>query len=292
VQTFACVTEERGALTATAPPLTGSPALDAGGVPTTLFADQRSLPRNPGALVDLGAAERGPLLTVLNTDNAGPGSLRAAIAAATTPDTRINFLPGLDGQTITLTSAELSIPSTRNVEIDASALSAGIAVSGNHARRVFNIAGVVSLHRLVLRNGSTPGGGGGLSSGGTVLAADCTIAGNTTTTSGGGVFLVHGVADFHRCTISGNTAASGGGLWQQGTPRTTLTNCTVADNRVTGTSATGGLVVLDGTLALRHTTVTQNVGNDGGGGASGFPPGDQCRQNVTIAQALPRAGIW
>jgi LysM repeat protein len=95
---------------------------------------------------------------------------------------------GLRGQAITPTSAELSISSTRNVEIDASALTAGIAVSGNNARRVFNNSGgVVSLHRLTLRNGSA-------------------------TTVGRGVFLAGGVADFHRCTLSGNTASATGGI--------------------------------------------------------------------------------
>jgi hypothetical protein len=258
----------RGALTATAPPLTGSPAIDAGSVPTTLFADQRGLPRTPGALVDLGAAERGPLLTVTTTSDSGSGSLRAALAAATTPDTRITFDPSLDGGTIALTSAELSIGSTQNVEIDASALTSGIAISGNNARRVLFNTGVVSLHRLTLRNGSATSSGGGVlaSSGTTVLAVDCTIAGNTTTSAGGGVHMNGSVADFLRCTISGNTGGSAGGLSTQNNGRTTLTNCTVAHNRVTGTGATGGLAIFSGTLALRHTTFTENTGNARCGG--------------------------
>src|SRR5215472_7882929 len=54
-------------------------------------------------------------VTVLNNHDSGPGSLRAAIAAASSGQT-INFAPSLDGQTITLTSGELDI--TRSLDIE------------------------------------------------------------------------------------------------------------------------------------------------------------------------------
>jgi hypothetical protein len=54
-------------------------------------------------------------LTVLNTADSGAGSLRAAIAAAQSGD-RIVFDPGLDGQTITLTSGELAITQSLSIE--------------------------------------------------------------------------------------------------------------------------------------------------------------------------------
>ncbi len=256
----------RGAFTATMPPLTGSNAIDAGGAPTTLFTDQRGLPRPVGAQVDLGAAERGPLLTVLSVSDSAAGSLRAALAAATVPDTRIVFDPSLSGGTILLTSAELFIPATKNVEIDASGLTAGLTLSGNNARRVFNLHGVLSLHRLTIRDGFTTDGGPGIFSVGGLLAVDCTITGNTTVSAGGGLFLRGGTADLLRCTISHNTATLTGAIGQDGTTRTRLTNCTVANNQATAVGWNGGLQVFEGTLVLRHTTVTQNTGNSAGGG--------------------------
>ena len=51
---------------------------------------------------------RADTITVINTNDSGPGSLRQAIFNANNGDT-IDFDPALNGQTITLTSAELLI---------------------------------------------------------------------------------------------------------------------------------------------------------------------------------------
>jgi hypothetical protein len=48
------------------------------------------------------------IITVTNTNDSGPGSLRQALLDANDGDT-VNFDPSLNGQTITLTSAELVI---------------------------------------------------------------------------------------------------------------------------------------------------------------------------------------
>ena len=75
-------------------------------------------------------------VTVTNNDDSGPGSLRAAIAAASSGET-INFAPSLRGQTITLTSGELDITQGLDIEgLGADQLS----VSGNNSSRVFEVA--------------------------------------------------------------------------------------------------------------------------------------------------------
>src|SRR5690349_20387724 len=51
---------------------------------------------------------RAASLTVTNTNDSGPGSLRQAIADAQSGDT-ITFASGLHGQTISLTSGQLAI---------------------------------------------------------------------------------------------------------------------------------------------------------------------------------------
>jgi hypothetical protein len=117
-----------------------------------------------------------------------------------------------------------------------------------------------------------------------LLAVDCTSTGNTATVQGGGLFVFSGVADLLRCTLSGNTAPNGGGLWQQGvTSRVTLTNCTVADNRSTGSSAVGGISLVQGAMALRHTTVAQNVGDGRGGGLFVQAPGSVRLERCILA---------
>src|SRR5262249_35750736 len=54
-------------------------------------------------------------LTVMNNLDSGAGSLRAEIAAANPGDT-IVFAPGLDGQTIQLTSGELAITKSLTIQ--------------------------------------------------------------------------------------------------------------------------------------------------------------------------------
>src|SRR3954447_24114469 len=73
-------------------------------------------------------------LTVTNNHDGGAGSLRAAIKAANSGDT-IVFAPSLDGQTITLTSGELAISKSLDIEGPGADK---LAVSGNNAVRVFD----------------------------------------------------------------------------------------------------------------------------------------------------------
>src|SRR5207302_1486338 len=90
-------------------------------------------------------------LTVTNTLDSGKGSLRAEIAAAQPGDT-IRFAGKLTNQTITLTSGELVI----NKSLDIEGPSAGrLTVSGNNASRVFDIQGgvTVTLAGLTIANG-------------------------------------------------------------------------------------------------------------------------------------------
>src|SRR5262249_19067719 len=90
-------------------------------------------------------------LTVLNSLDSGPGSLRAAIAVASSGDT-INFANSLKGQTITLTSGQLAI--TTNLDIEGLGANK-LAVSGNGASRVFDITGgvIATIAGLAIING-------------------------------------------------------------------------------------------------------------------------------------------
>jgi hypothetical protein len=71
--------------------------------------------------------------TVMNTNDSGPNSLRAALASG---DDTITFAKGLHG-TITLTSGELLV--SKSVTISGPGANT-LAVSGNGASRVFDIA--------------------------------------------------------------------------------------------------------------------------------------------------------
>jgi hypothetical protein len=116
-------------------------------------------------------------LTVLNTQDSGAGSLRDTITRARSGDT-IVFAPGLVGQTITLTSDQITINTSLDIEGPGAAL---LAISGNDANRVFDVSGglTVTIDGLTITHGlghgdvqgknSGGGGGGAILNGGSTL---------------------------------------------------------------------------------------------------------------------------
>src|SRR5688500_8642013 len=93
-----------------------------------------------GALVFFAATTlHAATFTVMNTNDSGAGSLRAALASAAASggaDT-VNFDAALSGQTITLTSGSLGTTDAGGVIVDATTLPGGITVSGGGVSRVF-----------------------------------------------------------------------------------------------------------------------------------------------------------
>src|SRR5262249_22586218 len=101
-------------------------------------------------------------LTVLNALDSGVGSLRDVIKKANSGDT-IVFASSLNGQTITLTSGELGISKSLDIEGPGAGL---LAISGNNASRVFDISQnqktvAVTIAGLTIQNGFASGGDGG-----------------------------------------------------------------------------------------------------------------------------------
>jgi hypothetical protein len=114
-------------------------------------------------------------LTVLNNADTGADSLRAAITAAQSGD-QIVFDDSLHGQTITLTS-ELAIGKSLDIEGPGADQ---LAVSSNHASRIFNISGgvTVTLAGLTITEGSATQGGGIENAGGNLTVANDVFSNN------------------------------------------------------------------------------------------------------------------
>jgi cell division septation protein DedD len=203
-------------------------------------------------------------ITVINTNDSGPGSLRQALSDANNGDT-IDFDSSLKGQTITLTSGQLLV----NRSVTISGLGANnLTVDGNAKDRVFliNPANTVTISGLTIMNGSTSGGGGGIRNDhATLTVSDCAISGNSA--NGGGVYNngtgPYGVASatltVSNSTLNGN---SGNGIRNEGGfPNfTTLTvsNCTISGN------SSGG-IVNGGIFGLVTATITNSTVSDNGG---------------------------
>ena len=150
--------------------------------------------------------------TVLNLNDSGPNSLRAAVASG---DDTIAFAKGLHG-TIKLTSGELLIGNS--VTIDGPGADR-LSVSGNYASRVFEIdAGLnVTISGLTITNGFAPDQGGGILNDGSNL----TLSGDDLTQNvalesaaangalGGGLASQDGALTITGCLITGNQASVG-----------------------------------------------------------------------------------
>ena len=191
-------------------------------------------------------------ISVLNTDDSGPGSLREAIAAANTTveEDVISFAKGVNG-TIKLTSGELSI--TQDLKIDGPS-SGKITISGNNASRIFNISGAeteVSIDDLKLVRGYAEDAGGAILHTGQMLS-------------------VRNVEFKHNQVVGNEGGAVGGAIAilrvpnGNGYPTTTVEDSRFTHNNAFGANgglfggAFGGAINNQGLLTIERSTLTQN----------------------------------
>lgn len=236
-------------------------------------------------------------ITVLNTNDSGAGSLRAAIAAAASGDT-INFT-GLAG-TITLAS-ELLIDKSLTITGPGAGV---LTISGNNAVRVFHIENggsaspeTVSISNLTLTAGraaaGTPGNRGGAvyvfeesltldhvnitnsfasgqaggvyaevwTAGAQFTLTNSTVSGNSSVNDGGGVF-VYGAqpgspALIQNNTITGNSAANGAGV------HLVFASASILNSTIVGNTAAfggGGVYTVAAALTLANSILANNTG--------------------------------
>jgi hypothetical protein len=232
------------------------------------------------------------VLFVSNTQDAGAGSLRAAVGAAVAGDTIAFQIPTTDPRydpatgvfTITLTSGEIVIDKDLTI---AGPSAANIAVNGNHASRIFRItSGTVLISNLSLIDGTVtgdrgafaglpglPGSGGAVLNQGTLVFAGCTFRGNSVLGGEGGSGVTAGVGGDGRggaianqntlslvaCTLSGNSAEGGhGGI---------AVNTSLHPANALGGMGLGGAIhnADTGTLSVSNCTIIANAtkGADG-----------------------------
>jgi hypothetical protein len=212
------------------------------------------------------------IITVTNTNDSGPGSLRQALADANNGDT-INF--AVTG-TIGLTTGELLVDKAISISGPGADI---LAINGNAAHRVFHIAPskIVAISDLTITNGNAnkqpvPDGGGIYNDHATLTLGNCIINNNAAFRDGGGVHNA-GAATLmlNGCIISGNmTGNDGGGVCNDGTGGAAImgiNNSTVSNNSATH----GAGICNDGRmkgatlLEISNTTLSNNsAGYDAG----------------------------
>jgi hypothetical protein len=244
-------------------------------------------------------------LPVTNNLDSGAGSLRNTIKTAQSGDT-IVFAPSLTGQTITLTSDQITISKSLNIEGPGAGL---LAISGNDTFRVFDISGGLNVTRAGLtvthgRINGGPGGGGGrilnegsaLTIANDVLSYNEALGDNSTNPASGGAIHNKGGSAFTATDSSflGNQAiggaaenGGGGGAIFDDLSTATFIRCTFNGNKAIGGNGGtttkkdlgfggGGAIwsQKQSLLTIEQSTFTSNlaIGGNGGSGTgnSGF----------------------
>ena len=229
-------------------------------------------------------------LTVLNTADSGPGSLRATIAAAQSRDT-INFDSSLTGQSIILTSGELVIDKSLDIEGPASdpptinifnsGSSRGFDITDGSTTvtlahvsvfaRIFDAGATLNLIRDDVTGGASGAsaqGGAIYQAGGTLSLSHCVVeggAGGSSTGQGGGIYNVGGTLNLADCLIAceatGTALAAGGGIYDTAGATLTASGTRFDFNEVfagtaPGDTAMGGAIYqADGSLSLTNCSI-------------------------------------
>ena len=217
------------------------------------------------------AAECQNAITVANTADSGPGSLRQAISDLC-PDGVIDFDPVLTAgspATIALTSGELGI--TKNMTINGPGADL-LAVSGNNATRIFHIgsgAANVTIDGLTIRNGNgSNGSGGGIYNVGALTVTNSALLDNSITgTNRGGALYNSNIDNQGQVTLINSIVANnsseehGGGIYTTGTGLVAITNTTFYSN--TGDMG-GALSTSYGYATVTNSTFSGNSASTAG----------------------------
>lgn len=212
------------------------------------------------------AAGEASALEVNNTSDSGPGSLRAAVAAGGS----VTFAAVLEGQTITLISGAMTVPTGTTIAGPGADL---LAVDAHGMGRIFDVpAGAsVTISGLRLTDGSAGAGGqgGAIRNLGILVIDGLTVSANSAGDSGGGIYNA-GTLDVRASTFSGNsvtdaTCAGGGAIRSEG-PGSVLfvTNSTISGNIAIPCSG-GGVSFNDGSADIRASTIVGNTAGSSGG---------------------------
>ena len=184
-------------------------------------------------MLAIGRPAHAATITVTNTDDSGPGSLRQAIVDAAAGDTIDFDLPGCPC-TITLTSGELV--TSQNLWIRGPGADV-LTISGNSTSRVFRVAAAFAeISGLHVRDGQA--------------------------NSGGGIQVEQAELTLRDAVISHNSAVAGvgGGIYSFGT--LTIINSAIALNHAKGD---GGGIRSNGPLAIRNSNLLSNSSYLAGG---------------------------
>jgi hypothetical protein len=196
-------------------------------------------------------------IAVTNPGDSGPGSLRQAIVDASDGDT-INFSPNLSGATIKLTSGELQIGKSLDIEgLGPDALT----IDGGGTGRVFDITtpgASVTIAGVTITDGVAPSGGGVMNDSGHLILSDVSFVSDQAAggpfqeSAGGALFSQDGTVEIRNSTFTDDLALGNPGLDASG----------------------GAISSSDVELNISASTFTDNLARGGDRPQIGFGAGD------------------
>jgi hypothetical protein len=133
--------------------------------------------------------------------------------------------------------------------------------SADRGGAIYNtLAGTLTVSQCTLSRDSARGGGGGIynTPAGTLTVSDSTLSYDTGGPFGGGIYTYSGFTTLTNCTLSNNRAVRGGGLYVWSVHTTTLTNCTLSLNSA---ASGGGIYVGNYSLTPLYLFNTIVAGN-------------------------------
>jgi hypothetical protein len=222
----------------------------------------------------VGISVEADIITITNTNDSGPGSLRQALVDANDGDT-INF--AVTG-TIGLTSGELLVD--KSITISGPGAK-NLAIGGNGKSCVFYVASgeTVTISALTIISGHTTDNGGGIHNDhATLILNDCALTDNLADNVGGAIYN-NGEQNGSALVLIDNTSFSdnlanynGGAIFNDrevgGNASVGLNNSSLSRNAA---SFDGGAIFNDGSfsgtayLQIALTTLSGNSANVNGG---------------------------
>ena len=170
------------------------------------------------------------------------------------------------------------------------------AGTGSHGGGIYSTGGNVTIINSTI-DGNSISTASGVGAGVSVIGAnlsltDSTVSNNSNAGAGsqiGGVAAAGGTLLINGSTISGNTTSGAGGgvgFDSSGNPVTaTIINSTISGN--TAGTFGGGVATFNGTLQLRHSTVTNNTAAIGqGGGLASYSDGAASIGNTSVFSSI------
>lgn len=247
-------------------------------------------------VVTVTAPAYAEVIEVTNTDDTGPGSLRAALArAADTPtDDQITFAPDVRGQ-IHLTSGQLDVAvggSSGNLAIEGPGAES-LTVDAGGQSRVLDVrpsAGdavpTLLVSGLTLTGGQADAGGALRAVATDVTLAETVVSDNRAGYAGGGISVSGGILLVTDATITGNSVgepystAAGGGIFFDGADAgaaLTVRDSTISDNTAVSESRYTEAFVVEGEgggifadhVDVVGSRIVDNEAAVGGGGLDG-----------------------